>query len=261
MIDPKVFTELMNKGIITNVGLNPNAYKDLNDLKRYGLATSIASEEVYKEAIEEFVNKEEALKEFLNAVANGGEVVLPMDFVLTTPIIIEKDVTIDLNGYSLIGGVFAENNGNVVEGDTDSYVFWVKKGTLTVNGEGIVKSLPCKYSIAVWANGGNVILNGGTYMNGEGCDLIYLSNKGNVEINGGIYEAGLNTATNGTKNKRSAINIKDANRSTCTVSVKGGKFLEFNPADNVSETEHTNFVAEGYESTADGDYFIINKIA
>lgn len=43
MIDTKVFNELMNRGIITQVGLNPADYKDIADLQRYGLATSIGA--------------------------------------------------------------------------------------------------------------------------------------------------------------------------------------------------------------------------
>lgn len=260
MIDSKVFEELMNRGVITVVGLNPENYKDINDLQRLGLATGIEADTVYETIVEEILNKSEALNKFLADIAAGGNVVLPMSFNLTSPIIIEKDVTIDLNGNDLYGGLFGESGGKVVEGDSDSYVFWVKKGTLTINGTGNIITTPCKYSIAVWANGGNVIINGGEYANGNGSDLIYLSGKSNVEINNGIFNAAINDATAGTKNKRSAINIKDKDRATCAVSVKGGKFLEFDPANNLSEGESTSFLAEGYESVQDDNYYVVNKI-
>ena len=259
MIDKKVFDELMNRGVITNVGLNPDNYKNIDDLQRYGLATGIDADIVYETAVEQILNRAEVLNKFLADVAAGGTVVLPMSFNLTAPIIIEKDVTIDLNGNCLYGGLFGESGGNVVDGDSDSYVFWVKKGTLTINGNGNIATTPCKYSIAVWANGGNVIINGGEYTNGNGCDLIYLSGKSNVEINDGVFNAAINDAVNGTKNKRSAINIKDKDRATCKVSVKGGKFLEFDPANNLSEGENTNFLVDGYESIAEGDYFIVRE--
>lgn len=259
MIDKKVFDELMNRGVITNVGLNSEDYKDINDLQRFGLATGIEADTVYETVVEEILNRTEALAKFLADVAAGGNVVLPMSFNLSAPIIIEKDVTIDLNGNCLYGGLFGESGGNVVDGDSDSYVFWVKKGTLTINGNGNIITTPCKYSIAVWANGGNVIINGGEYTNGNGCDLIYLSGKSNVEINDGVFNAAINDTTEGTKNKRSAINIKDKDRATCKVSVKGGKFLEFDPANNLSEGDNTNFLAEGYETILEGNYYVVRE--
>ena len=42
---------------------------------------------------------------------------------------------------------------------------------------------------------------------------------------------------------------------------KGGKFFKFNPADNLSENPKMNFVAEGYESVADGDWFVVKPVA
>ena len=178
------------------------------------------------------------------AVEAGGLVSLATDIQLTQPLIINKDVVVNLNGATLTAGVFAENGGVISEGTTDSYAFWVKDGSLTIEGDGVVEAQNAKYSIAVWANGGNVVLNGGTYKNsGAGCDLVYVSGSAKVEINGGEYIATLKGDAEGTNNKRSAINIKDADRATCNVTVKGGKFYEFNPADNVSEVAHTNFTA------------------
>lgn len=263
MIDSKVFEELMNKGIITQVGLNPENYKDIEDLKRHGLATAIGATEVYNEAVEELVNVEEVLAKFMSDIAAGGDVKVPMNLELKTPIIVEKDVTVDLNGYTLTAPVFTESNGAIVEGNSDSYVFWVKKGTLTINGNGTIIAKDAKYSMAVWVNGGSAILNSGEYHNsGNGCDLIYVSSKGNLEINGGEYIATEKIgAVEGTQNKRSAINIKDKDRAVCNVTVKGGKFLEFNPANNLSEGPNTNFVTEGYEAIENGLYFEVSESA
>lgn len=106
------------------------------------------------------------------------------------------------------------------------------------------------YSMAVWAQGGTVEIKGGKFYNGgDGCDLIYASAGGKVYIYGGEFHATERSGeVPGTKNKYSALNIKDADRATSKIVVYGGKFYGFNPADNVSETEHTNFVAEGYVS-------------
>lgn len=257
MIDPKVFAELMNRGTITQVGLNPSDYKDIDDLQRHGLATSIGDDQVYNDIIEELVDRVETVKKFLADVAAGGTVVVPMDFVFTEPIIIEKDVTIDLNGHTLTNTPWDE------DGEANAYVFWVKNGKLTLVGDGEVVAHDAVYSMAVWANGGDVEINGGTYKNGgDSCDLVYASKKGNVIINGGSFiPAGPASGTvPGTKNPYCALNIKDANRSTCTISVKGGRFYKFDPANNVSETDNTNFVVEGYESLAQGDWFVVTEV-
>jgi hypothetical protein len=63
MIDPKVFAELQNRGIITNVGLDSANYEDLADLKNRGLVTSIAANEEYDRALEMIEPSEEETKE------------------------------------------------------------------------------------------------------------------------------------------------------------------------------------------------------
>lgn len=159
---------------------------------------------------------------------------------------------VELNGKTLTGGVFTESNGEFIEGTTDSYVFMVNKGgELTINGNGTIEAQEADYSMAVWANGGKVTINGGTFVNhGDGCDLIYASNGATVEIYGGEFKATENSITvPATKNKFSALNIKDKDRKTTTIRVYGGKFYGFDPSNNLSEGENTNFVAEGCQST------------
>lgn len=256
MIDSKVFNELMNRGIITQVGLKPEDYKDIKDLQRYGIATSIGAVETYNTVVNEMINVEEVLTKFLSDIAKGGTVVVPMDLTLSAPITIEKDVTIDLNGCTLTNTPWDE------DGESNTYMFWVKSGKLTINGEGTVSVPDAVYSMAVWANGGNVEINGGTYMNGgDSCDLIYASKKGNIVINNGIFKAAgpASGKEPGTKNPYSALNIKDSNKTTCSISVKGGKFYMFDPANNLSENPAMNFCAEGYESIKDGDWFVVSK--
>ena len=55
------------------------------------------------------------------------EFTMTEDVKLTAPIIVNSDITINLNGHNLTGGVYAESNGIITEGTTDSYVFWVKE--------------------------------------------------------------------------------------------------------------------------------------
>lgn len=258
MIDPKVFAELMNRGIITNVGLNPEDYADMNDLQRYGLATAIGADEEYTEIISSM----SVIEQFLSAVAKGGKVDVPADLELTAPVIITKDVTINLNGKNIEAGLFTESNGEILEGETDSYVFWVKGGTLTIEGEGMVKAKDADYSMAVWANGGKVVINGGNYMNGGlGCDLMYASAGGNIEINDGVFFPSYGGDASHTAQPHNALNVKDKDYKSgaSSIVVKGGRFLKFNPADNKSEGPNTSYVAEGFTAVADGEWYVVEE--
>ena len=193
-----------------------------------------------------------SLSDFKNHIKEGGEIIMTTSINLDKePAVIETKMFIDLNNKTITGGVFAESGGTVNEGNTDSYAFWVKEGgELIINGDGIVKSQDAQYSMAVWAQGGKVTINGGKFYNeGEGSDLIYASAGGKVYIYGGeFYPNKKQEGVDGTANPYSALNIKDKDRDTSSIVVYGGKFYNFNPADNKSEGPNTNFVAEGYKS-------------
>lgn len=175
------------------------------------------------------------------------------DIQVTNVIKIENGIKseVNLNGKTITAGVFSENKGAVEEGTTDSYTFWVKDGgELVIDGEGEVVAQEAKYSMAVWAQGGTVVINSGKFSNGgDGCDLIYASAGGKVHIYGGEFHATPRLGgESGTKNAYSALNIKDGDRENSEIVVYGGTFYGFNPANNVSEGPNTNFVADGYKS-------------
>jgi hypothetical protein len=52
-----------------------------------------------------------------------------------------------------------------------------------------------------------------------------------------------------------ALNENDKNRGTITVN--GGTFIGFNPANNVSEGPNTNFLADGYHVVANGETYTV----
>ncbi len=192
------------------------------------------------------------LVDFKNHIKEGGEIIMTTSIDLDKePAIIEAKMVIDLNNKTITGGVFTESEGTVNEGNTDSYAFWVKEGgELIIDGGGIVKSQDAQYSMAVWAQGGKVTINSGKFINGgEGSDLIYASAGGQIIINGGeFHPSQKQEGVTGTADKYTALNIKDKDRNTSSIVVYGGKFYNFNPADNKSEGPGTNFVAEGYKS-------------
>lgn len=158
----------------------------------------------------------------------------------------DKEKTFNLNNNTMKSApAFIDESGS-----TNSYGLWVKSGKIIIEGNGTIEARDANYSIAIWADGGEVVINSGTFINhGDGCDLIYASNGGKVKIYGGEFKATeYKGIEDGTRNKHSALNIKNTDRHNSSITVYGGIFYGFNPADNISEGEHTNFVAEGYQS-------------
>ena len=120
---------------------------------------------------------------------------------------------------------------------------------LEVNGEGTIHA---EGAYGLWNNstsGGKIVINGG---NIEAQTHAVYSENGVIEINGGTFKlTNADTAErdeNG--NLRFLINCLDKNykAGTAKIIVKGGKFYEFDPANNAAEGAGTSFVAEGYHS-------------
>ena len=120
--------------------------------------------------------------------------------------------------------------------------------SLEINGEG---TLRCANNYGLWNNSatGKIVINGG---NVEAETHAVYAQTGVIEINGGSFKL-TNAATadrdeNG--NLRFLLNCLDANYQSgkANIVVRGGKFYEFDPANNASEGAGTNYVAEGYHS-------------
>ena len=189
------------------------------------------------------------LQEAYETAVAGETIVLLQDVVIEKPLHVKKNIVFDLNGKNI-----SIERKNVSE----NYVFAVfEGGNLTINGEGKVHAGAATYSIAVWAYGGDVVINGGYYTNaGEGSDLIFADMGSIVTINGGTFKAvEIQEGVDSTKEKYSALNCYGNSGSSFVV--KGGKYYMFDPANNKSEDPAVNFVAEGYESVQEGDWFVV----
>lgn len=229
---------LANQKLLTDVGLVSHYMEHEDELSK------ITIEDLGKMG---FVTSQDMNSFIYPDFENGGEFTLQKDLHIVYPIIIDKETIIDLNGHNIINDYAFIDDDNT----SNSYVFWVKKGgKLTIKGEGAIKSTGCEYSIAIWAQGGDVIIEGGSYYNeGEGSDLIYASAGGNINItNGNFHPCKKLEGVVGTLDKYSALNIKDADRKTSSINVSGGIFYNFDPANNLAEGPDTNFVMNGYIS-------------
>ena len=187
------------------------------------------------------------LQEAINN-ANGGTVTLLDNIDLPTAIVVTSDVKVDLAGKTI----------TLKEDTVGDGAFHVTGGTLTIDdsvGGAVVNGVGNNnYSMALWADGGNIVINGGTYTNvGAGSDdhydLIYAKNGGVVEIYGGTFKA---HTPKWTLNQNDSTNGK--------ITVYGGTFVGVNPSEVYTEpTQPISFVAAGYESKAVGTDYVVGK--
>jgi hypothetical protein len=65
------------------------------------------------------------IEDYYNGILDfNGDVILTSNYKPELPVIISNTVSnVNLNGKKVIAPVFAENNGNVLNGNTDSYAF------------------------------------------------------------------------------------------------------------------------------------------
>jgi len=176
---------------------------------------------------------------FNNMMKKSGTVKLGEDITTSTytgGITSKNETTLHLNGKNLtFSGQTKNNPGIMTRGEQKLTI--MGKGTFDADGR-----------IAVEANGADceITLSGTmfgrpTYVTDRsGGELIYCY-LGTINITEGIFK-------NLGEDKTFLLNCYDANyqNGTAKIIVTGGKFYDFNPADNSAEGEHTNFLAEGY---------------
>ena len=186
-------------------------------------------------SIVEWQNNVSSVGDMNVALQNGGLITLNADVTLTdvNGLTFTKDTELNLNGYNIIA------TGDAIV---------VTDGTLIIKGEGSVVAGDGSASCAVWANGGNVEIYGGSYAgssdaDGIGNDTIYTKNGGTVAIYGGTYSAKVNDQSYA-KKQWTCLNENDSTGGDITV--YGGTFINFNPNNNVSESDKTSFLADGF---------------
>ena len=171
----------------------------------------------------------------------------------------KKNVTLNMNGKTF------ENTVDLWE-KTDaswSLVSAQNGSSLTIDGNGTFKAKKddC-YAVDV-QDGSSVVIKNGTFVGN--IHAVYVLN-GTAIIEGGTYSV-QQKYSDPVKADGFVLNCYDKNRAngTAKIVVKGGTFINFNPADCWAEGEHTNFLADGYkvtsETKANGDvyYTVVKK--
>lgn len=171
-------------------------------------------------------------------LANGGEYTLIKDMTIDpeSPVHISNAVTINLNGFTLTypqDDILARvDNG----------------GVFTITGPGKVLATGYVASANV---GGKVNVNGGDYQSASSC--LFQANGGEVTVTAGVFEA------QPYEGRYYTLNHIDAQKDNGRITVSGGRFYKFNPAASESESPAMNFLAPGYKTITDGEWFTVVK--
>lgn len=179
-----------------------------------------------------------------DAIKNGGNVAVDADVqvsgtdTLSQRTIISKPTTLQLNKKI----TSPDNMGN----NSSNFIALIVAADTTINaGEngGIDTGVNGAYAINVM-NGANLVINGGTYYGGGTAVQVQ---KGTVTINGGHFA--VEAFSNPDYGCEFMLNCIDAayKNGTAKIIVKGGTFVNFNPANCKAEGAGTNFVADGYK--------------
>lgn len=195
----------------------------------------------------------------LGSALNEGKIVaLSKDITSNDTIVVnEKTATLDANGKTIANtkGIWSDNEWSLVSAQKGSNL------TITGNGNFKAKENDC-YAVDV-RDGSTVTIKNGTFVGN--IHAVYVL-EGTAIIEGGTYSV-QQKYPEASKADEFVLNCYDANRAnnTAKIIVKGGTFINFNPADCQAEGAHTNFVADGYkvtsETKANGDvyYTVVKK--
>ena len=184
--------------------------------------------------------------ELLDAIAGNSEVIqLEGDILVEAPIVVTREVVLDMNGKTLSNEVDIWDEG----ANAWAIISVREGGVLTVEGNGKIqtKENDC-YAIDVM-DGGRLVVNDGEFVGNISAVYVY---EGSAQINGGTYSIQQKSEVQGKPNEF-VLNLEDAHRKedTASIVVTGGTFVEFNPQNCKAEGDNTNFVKDGYVSTLD----------
>ena len=174
------------------------------------------------------------------AVAVGGEVKLLKDADISETVIVTKAVKLDLNGKTI------SNTNDLWEKRADDWSLLSVRagGDLTITGNGTLKAKEndC-YAVDV-QDGATLTIENGTFVGNIHAVYVY---QGELTVKGGAYSI-QQKYPDTAKADEFVLNCYDKHRTegTAKITVTGGTFVKFNPADCKAEGAGTNFVAAGY---------------
>ena len=199
-----------------------------------------------------------SLQAAIDAAQAGDTVQLIADAVVDATVVVQDKgaITLDLNGKTISNTKEIWNEAVYnwslisVRGNSD----------LTITGNGAVDALANdSYAIDLYDAASKCTIESGAFTGNISAVYIY---DGSLTINGGTFDI---KQLSGQGDHRFTINCYDSNykNGTAQVSINGGTFNGFDPANNLAEGTGTAFTAPGYTSVAnaDGTYGVVAGVA
>ena len=194
----------------------------------------------------------------IDAAEDGATVKLLSDIDLGLTVSVTKQLTLDMNGKKLYNTKDLWEQPNDEENNNWSLISVRKGGDLTITGDGTLdaKENDC-YAIDLQDETSKCTIENGTFVGNVTAVYVH---PGTLIINGGKFSI-KQLNTNGVLDSYGVtINCYDADykAGTAKVTITGGTFSHFNPADNKAEGAGANFCPSGYEATASGNNYIVS---
>ena len=179
------------------------------------------------------------------AAADGGTVTMLKDAVFTDTCIVTGPVTLDMNGHTIsnTSGIWDQDDGKW------SLISVRGNGDLTITGNGTLSTLKDDiYAVDVYDATSSCTIESGTFIGNV--HAVYVRD-GNLTVNGGHFSVQQKYSQE--QPDEFVLNCYDAHykAGTAKITVTGGTFENFDPADCEAEGEDTNFVANGYTVTSE----------
>ena len=198
-----------------------------------------------------------AYQKLAKAIADakaGDTITLSEDVDVQQTLVVDKRLTLDLAGHKLYNTNDLWDKPTAQDGNW-SLISVRGQGDLTITGNGTLaaKENDC-YAVDVQDAGAKLTIENGTFIGNISAVYVF---DGTATVNGGTFSIQQLDTENPGKPYEFMLNCYDANRAagTAKITVTGGTFSHFNPANNGAEGAGTNFCAEGYITTQDGDWY------
>lgn len=194
------------------------------------------------------IDSQEALQAAIDSASDDATIALDNDIVLTSPITVTKTITLNMNGKTL------SNTTDLWNQTTNAWslVSVRENGDLTITGNGTfqTKENDC-YAVDIQDATAKCTIENGTFVGNVHAIYVF---EGSLFVNGGTYSI-QQKYTNANQADEFVLNCYDANRrnGSATISVSGGSFINFDPANCQAEGIATNFCADGYTTTNSGE--------
>ena len=199
-----------------------------------------------------------SLQAAIDAAQDGDTVQLLADAVVDDTVIVQDKgaITLDLNGKTI------SNTKEIWNEDVKNWSLISVRGNsdLTITGNGAVDALANdSYAIDLQDAASKCTIENGTFTGNISAVYIY---DGTLTINGGTFDI---KQLSSQDDHRFTINCYDSSykNGTAQVSINGGTFNGFDPANNLAEGTGTAFTAPGYTTVAnaDGTYSVAAGVA